>query len=65
MLNWWNSLTRSEKIALVGVLVSAFGIFVSFLIANGDTVTQNTSGNNSPALNNINGDVTINGSEPK
>ena len=69
MIDKWNSLTQNNKITLViFILTILFGVFGYFgkswleSSSNGPglTVTQTTSGIHSPAINDTNGDVTIN-----
>lgn len=69
MIDKWKSLTQNNKITLVifilTVLFSVLGYFgKSWLESSfnepGPTVTQTTSGDYSPAINDTNGDLTIN-----
>jgi hypothetical protein len=69
MINKWNSLSQNNKITLAIVILTAlFGVldyfgkswFESSSNESGSTVTQTTSSNYSPAINDTNGDVTIN-----
>ncbi len=69
MIDIWNSLTQNNKITLViFILTTLFAVlgyfgkswFESLFNESGPTVTQTTSGNYSPVINDTNGDVTIN-----
>ena len=72
-MSWFNNLSVGNKIALITLLLSAFGIYVAvfeFKVGNMqdkvpittsiDKSKNETSGKNSPIVNNVDGNVEIN-----